>query len=218
MIRVNLLPIKQARKRSAGRTQLIVFALLILIEIVVLGFLYGTTADELKTSQARVAEHTREVKKAESDVSDHARLEAEAEALATQLAVLDELEQNRTGPVRVFDELQGILSAPRNEEDRFAQMQRKWLVEWDTRRLWLEKFTDKEKKVELEGFAGNADDVAEFLQRLTTASHFNDVQLDYIQAVSGSGSGSSKEGTRLVRFRITANITYRPMEAEPSEG
>lgn len=217
MIRVNLLPIKQARKRSAGRTQLIVFALLLLIEIVVLGFLYGTKADELKTSQDRVAEHTREVNKAQSDVSDHARLEADAEVLAKQLAVLDELEQNRTGPVRVFDELQGMLSAPRNEEDRFAQMQRKWLVEWDTRRLWLEKFTDKDKKVELEGFAGNADDVAEFLQRLTTAKHFNDVQLDYVQAVS-SKAGASKDSTRIVQFRITANITYQPVIAEPSEG
>lgn len=219
MIRVNLLPIKQARKRSAGRAQLIIFATLLLVEILVLGFLYFTKADELEKSQASVAQHHAEVNKAKADVSDHARLEEEAAVLAEQLAVLDGLEKGASGPVRLFDELQGILSAPRNEEDRFAQMQRKWLVEWDTRRLWLEKFTDKEKKVELEGFAANADDVAEFLQRLTTARHFTDVQLDYVQAVSDSrGSRASKETTRLVQFRITANITYQAMVSEPPEG
>lgn len=207
MIRVNLLPIKQARRRSAGRTQLFVFALLLVVEVLAITAIYLTTNAELESRLTEVAQHDANVKAAKKEVEDAKTLEQEAERLAQQLKVLDDLEQNRSGPVRLLDELQGILSPPRNEEDRFAQLQKNWNVEWDTRRLWLEKLDDKDSKFAMEGYAGNADDVAEFLQRLGTARHFRDIQLDIVEAAS-MGGGQGQAAARTVKFKINGSINY----------
>ena len=68
-------------------------------------------------------------------------------------------------------------------------------------RLWLEEFKEKGGEFTLTGGAVSADDVAEFLQRLTTAKHFTAVELDFVQATSGKSS-------RLVDFSLKGKILY----------
>lgn len=200
MIRINLLPIKQARRRSQGRVQLILFAGLILLEVAVLFAAYALVNEKLEEQKKVVAALEADVKAIESEVAGAEQLEAEAAQLAEQLGVLSRLEARRSGPVRMLDEIQAILSPPRNAEERVSQLRRDWNVEWDSRRLWVERFSEKEGTFELTGFAGNADDVAEFLQRMTTAAHFDDVQLDF---VARSGRGQD-----LVQFRIYGDLSY----------
>jgi type IV pilus assembly protein PilN len=202
MIRVNLLPIKQARRRSAGRTQLGVFAALLLAEALVLGFLYYADATELEKLQQRVVQSQAEIAKAKAEVKDAQELRKEADRLTQQLNVLAELEKRRSGPVKVLDELQIMLSPPRNEEARFAQLQRNWNVEWDTRRLWIESFGETDGKFKMEGAAVNADDVAEFLQRLSTADHFDGVTLDFVK------TRGVKDGSQVVDFKVMGNVHY----------
>ena len=201
MIRVNLLPIRQARRRSAGKTQLVVFAALIVLEVVVIFGLWGIANADLTRIKNQVAQYEQEVAAAKEEVKDAQQLEQQKEQLTKQLAVLDQLEAARSGPVRVLDELQAIMSPPRNEEDRFAQLQKNWNVDWDPRRLWIESLSENNGKFDLNGNAVSADDVAEFLQRLTTAEHFTNVQLDVVQA-------QNTDGADTVSFRIHGNINY----------
>ena len=205
MIRVNLLPIKQARRRSAGRTQLVMFGALIGLEIAVILLLWLIAESDLEREQKRVQQFQAEVAAAKEEVKDAKQLEAQKEQLQKQLAVLDRLEAQRSGPVRVLDEFQAIMSPPRNEEDRFAQLQKNWNVDWDPRRLWVEKLIEMGGSFKLVGKAVNADDVAEFLQRLTTAEHFYEVQLDVVQAEK---SARSSDGTSIVSFTINGKISY----------
>lgn len=208
MIRVNLLPIRQARRRSAGKTQLVVFAALVALLVAVLAMLYVIEAGELERLQSRVAENEQQVAAAQEEVKDAEQLEADKTKLEQQLGVLKELEKQRTGPVKVLDELQGIMSPPRNEEDRFAQLQRNWNVDWDPRRLWVEDFSENEGKFSMKGGAVNADDVAEFLQRLTTATHFRNVQLDVVEA-------KEQDGAKVVNFSLFGDISYSGEPAAP---
>lgn len=214
MIRVNLLPIKQARRRSAGRTQLAMFAGLIGLEIAVILLLWVIAEADLEREQKRVQQFQAEVAAAKEEVKDAKQLEAQKDQLQKQLAVLDRLEAQRSGPVRVLDEFQAIMSPPRNEEDRFAQLQKNWNVDWDPRRLWVESLVESGGNFTLTGKAVNADDVAEFLQRLTTADHFYDVQLDVVQAEK---TGMAKDGTSIVSFSIRGKIGYagKPAPAAP---
>lgn len=201
MIRVNLLPIKQARRRSQGRVQLLVFAVMLLIQVVVLFAIYSIVNDERQEKSEQVQTLTREKDAIEGEVAGAEQLEAEAEQLRAQLRVLNELEARRIGPVRMLDEIQAMLSPPRNEEDRVNQLRRDWNVEWDTRRLWVESFEEGEGTFSLEGYAGNADDVAEFLQRMTTALYFDDVQLDFVER-------SRNDTADLVQYRIYGQLNY----------
>ncbi len=202
MIRVNLLPIKQARRRSAGKVQLWMFAAVIITELLVLGLLWFIAESDLDREKQKVEQYRQDVAAAREAVKDAQQLEAQKQQLQQQLSVLAKLEAQRSGPVRVLDELQAMLSPPRNEEDRFAQLQKNWNVDWDTRRLYLESVVEKGGKFTMSGTAVNADDVAEFLQRLTTAEHFKNVQLDVVQAQN------RKDSARTVSFTIHGQISY----------
>lgn len=209
MIRVNLLPIKKARRRSAGRTQLIAFALLIILEVAAFAAVFMAETSRLDELKSDVAQNQQKVQKAEQEVKSAKQLEAKQKELQQQVQILDELEKKRTGPVRVLDEVQAMLSAPRNEEDRHAQSRKNWNVEWDTRRLWISTLSEDEGSFEMQGSAVNADDVAEFLQRMTTAEHFDQVQLDYVKA-----KGSKGAKVRMVEFRVTGQLSYTKVQKE----
>jgi len=222
MIRVNLLPIKQARRRTAGETQLAVFAAVLLSYIALLVLIWVTTTGDLSKLKEDVARNEQAVSVARDEVKDAEQLQKDRDALTQQLTILADLERQRSGPVRVLDELQAMVSPPRNEEDRFAQLRKNWNVEWDTRRLWIESTKETNGDFVLKGGAVNADDVAEFLQRLSTGQYFYDVELDVVTAVVSKGRN---EGDRTVTFELRGKVSYsgRPApgaapEAAPAAG
>ena len=204
MIRVNLLPVKQARRRSAGRTQLFVFGGLLLLMVMVFGLLWLLASSELSRVQKDVANLEQGVKAAKEEVKDAEELKKQKKDLEDQLGVLDKLEASRTGPVKVLDEFQGVLSPPRNEEDRFAQLAKEWNVDWDPRRVWVDTLIEKDGKFTLTGGAVDTIDVAEFLQRLISADHFDKVELKFVQ------SESSKDGPRYVKYELNGDVLYAP--------
>jgi type IV pilus assembly protein PilN len=213
MIRVNLLPIKKARKRSAARNQLIVFAVLILAELAACGVIYLSESNRLDTLQDEVQQNQQQVTQAKQAVKDANKLKQRQAELQQQLSVLQELEEKRSGPVQMLDEIQAMLSPPRSKEEGYAQARKNWNTEWDTRRLWIQSFDEGEDGFEMSGFAINADDVAEFLQRLTTAEHLYDVQLEFVKA-----AGTNKGGeTKMVEFEITGKVSYAGDEGEKAK-
>lgn len=201
MIRINLLPIKQARRRSAARTQLILFTGLILLELVVFGVVWMAESSQLEDIQADVSKNEAEVEEKEKEVEQAEELEREKEELEKQVSILNELEEKRTGPVRVLDELQVMLSPPRDEEDRHRQAGKDWNTEWNPRRLWINTFSETDGEFNMEGMALSADDVAEFLERLSSGEHFGEVELDFVRA-------QEEDGVRLVTFRVTGQLSY----------
>lgn len=201
MIRVNLLPIKQARRRSQGRVQLLLFAGVIVVEVAILATAFFIISDQLEEQEERVSDLRATVSELEEDAADVEELEEQAQVYQGQLQVLSDLEAKRIGPVRMLDEMQAMLSPPRDQEDRVAQLRRDWNVDWDTRRLWVDEFAEDEEGFTLDGHAGNADDVAEFLHRLNTAVYFEDVELDYV-------SRTDDEDTEMVEYHLFGQLSY----------
>lgn len=208
MIRVNLLPIKKARRRSAARNQLIIFTVLILAELAACAVIYLSESNRLDTLQTEVQQNQQQVQKAKKAVADANKLKQRQQELQQQLQVLKELEDRRTGPVVMLDELQAMLSPPRSKEEGYAQARKNWNTEWDTRRLWVQGFEESQGGFDMTGFAINADDVAEFLQRLTTADHLYNVQLDYVKATNPGGGRGDRTRSSMVEFHITGKVSY----------
>ncbi len=200
MIRVNLLPVRKARRRSQGRMQLILFGGVLLILMAILAVVHLYYHDQLNQWQDEVSDAEATIAELEEETAGIEELEREARQLSAQLEALNELEARRVGPVQMLDELQAMLSPPRDEEARVAQMRRDWNVEWDTRRLWIDSFEEGDGGFTLDGYAGNADDVAEFLQRMTTAVYFGNVELDYIDRQGGDAE--------LVSFHLRGELDY----------
>lgn len=205
MIRVNLLPIRQARRRSQGRTQLVIFAALLGAVLLACVVLYGLASAELSKTKEKVQQFKKDVELAKKEVADATKLEKEKEIFVKKLAVLDRLELDRTGPVKMLDEFQSILSQPRNEEDRFAKLKMNWDVDWDTRRVWIDDMTEKAGQFIIKGGAADSNDVAEFLRRLISSKHFDKVELDFVQT-----KDNGNDGSHYVEFSIFGKILYRP--------
>lgn len=203
MIRINLLPVKKARRRSEGRAQLVLFAALLVVECLILAGLYFNVANQADELQQKVEQNQREVEEAEREHQSAQLLEQKQAEQQKQVEILRELEQLRTGPVRLLDELQAILSPPRNEAERHARARMNWNVEWDTRRLWLESWSEKGGEFKMAGTALNADDVAEFLERLASARYFDAILLDFVKAKPRTDSSVD-----LVEFSITGKLSY----------
>lgn len=221
MIRINLLPVSDVRKRQEGRLQLVAFAGILLVELAVLGLLYFNATNKLASIGKEINDTKAAVAKLKDEVKDAEELKNQADTLSKQLEVLAQLESQRTGPVRVLDELQAVLSPPSNEEARYKQLQLNWNVEWDTKRLWLTSLKEaKGGSFKMEGGAVNADDVAEFLQRLTTSSHFKDIQLDVVKAQDGQAQTESgaKRRVSYVTFKLAGKLDYAGKPAAGAPG
>ncbi len=220
MIRINLLPVSDGDRLAQGRLHLIIFAGVLLMVAALLGLIFMATNSELEELTKRRDEGRAEVQRMDRDAKEIKALNDEASQLEKQLAILAELKGGRTGPVRMLDELKSMLNPPRNEEDRFAQLQKNWNVEWDPKRLWLASFAEEGAKkggkpeFSLEGSAINHDDVAEFLQRLNTAEHFYDIKLD--EVVSSPVKMGQKEVPR-VNFKLKGKLSYLGKSKEQAQ-
>lgn len=209
MIRINLLPVSDGDRLAQGRLHLLIFVGVLVMIAALLGLIFMATSAELEELKQRRDRGKAEVAQMDRDAKEIKALNSEAEQLQKQLAVLDELKAGRTGPVRMLDELKAMLNPPRNEEDRFAQLQKNWNVEWNTERLWLTSTIEKNQSFEMKGSAINADDVAEFLQRLTTSKHFQNIQLDFVEAKTAkTAAGRASRDIKYVIFRITGDLSY----------
>ena len=208
MIRVNLLPVKEARRRKSGRIQLLIFTIVLVIEVAILVFLHMAQQGKIEEVSKKVAKEKKAVQKLEKQVEEAKDYEKRAKKLRQKLSVLDEIQRKSVGPVHVLDELLTILSRPKNVEQRYNQRKKDWNVEWNPRHVWINKLTESSGSFEMAGNAVDADDVAEFLHRLETATHFQKVKLDYVRPTKGSGA------SQVVEFRITGKIQYR----KPGDG
>ena len=212
MIRVNLLPIKEARRRSAGRIQLLVFTAIIILEVAGLVALYFAKSGQVTSVQKKLNNVSTDVQKLEKEVEELKDYEKKADQLQKKLGVLNEIEKKSGGPAKVLSELQDILTRPANIEERYAQRKKDWNVEWNPSHLWIEMLKESKGDFELKGKAVDADDVAEFLHRLETAAHFNGVQLDFVRPAD-----DEKQGGKVVEFRVTGTVKYR-VEEKDDEG
>lgn len=203
MIRVNLLPIEQERRRSRGRLQLIVFVVLLVVEIVGLGALYFVKQNQLSSLQQQKSELQTQISNLQEKVDEAKKFRQREDKLKQKRDVLTDLESDRGGPVSLLRELQTILSQPSNEMERSAQKRKGWNVNWDPTTVWIKSFSEESGDFEMVGGAVDHSDFAEFLQRLSSADHFEDVQMDQVGGAERGGGGS-------LEFRVMGTINYSP--------
>jgi type IV pilus assembly protein PilN len=220
MIRVNLLPIKQDRRREAGRNQFLIGLLVIVLELacfVVLYFDVSADVDEQTNANQTIQA---KVKKIEKQVKDHKRILAEIQEYESRQEAIDSLQAARTGPVFVMLELSGILSKggrPHIDHDRYQEMIQAnpasgYDENWDHRRLWLDTFQEKDREVRVAGQGLTHEDVAEFIRRINLSDFFVSSELvstNLEQPKVAMDGFDSKEADPVVRFMVTAKVRYR---------
>jgi len=224
MIRINLLPQKkQLRRRGEagapdvgsgeGESQVwLAFVLgAILLEVIVLLFVYKTKEDQLTQVQKHNTELSGNIDNIKREISQHASIKSQLKELRDREEAIQKLQSARTGPTATMLELSHILTpgrGPTVDRDKLEQLKRDNPgavpnQAWDPRRLWLSSYKETDRVVRVSGFARDGEDVSEFLRRLALSDYFYEVRL-----LPASKAIDSVTKLELVKFEMSARVRY----------
>ena len=145
MIRINLLPVRVAKKREMGKQILVLFAV-VLVGAVVGNYMWYSDRkaefDQNATGIRQVQAKIEELKKVIGQVEKINERKAEVEK---KLGVLDNLRKGRTGPVKMMDAMASSIP----------------------KKLWLKGFVEDKGAMKISGSAISHDEVAEFMSNLS---------------------------------------------------
>ena len=220
MIRINLLPIKQDRRREAARNQLLLGGLVVVVEVVIFAFMYFDLSSDIVTQKNVNGVIEAEVKHIRAQIQDHQQILQEIAEFEKRQAAIDGLQDARTGPVHVMLEMSNLLSSkgrPNIDNVKYRELIRLdptagYDEDWDYRRLWVSSFSEKKREVVIQGQAMTHEDVAEFLRRINLSRFF--VTSELVSTDLGkmklSMPGVKFDRTDpVVHFTVNATVRYR---------
>jgi type IV pilus assembly protein PilN len=178
MLQINLLPVREARRKEDSRQLSMQAGLLVLLVGAGIGFTHSIISEEIAESKARISQMQRDIDQYKPQLEQVAAFRAKKKELETKIGVIDELDLARSGPVRVLSEL-----AARTPD-----------------RLWLTSVATEGKTVVMVGQSLDNDLVALFLRSLGESAYFTQVDLDKTEMKGEHG------GLRLMSFRIRAKL------------
>lgn len=215
MIRVNLLPEKRAaqRRSAAAEGQGWVFAIVgaLVLEIVVMMLVQKSKNDDLAHITRRNAEISANIDDIKRQISNRDEIKNQLKELRDREDAIQKLESARTGPTSVLLELSHLLTPgrmPTVDRDKLEQLKRDDpqavpSPSWDARRLWLTKYDELDRKVNLEGLARDGEDVSEFLRRLQVSDFFYDVKM-----LPANKMVDPATHIEVIQFRVSAKVRY----------
>ena len=178
MLKINLLPVREARLKADLREYVMQLFLVLLLAAGGIGVAQSRLHDQLDSAQARVNQMDNDIQQYKPQLDQVAAFRKKKLELEKKIDVIDGLDKARSGPVRVMAEL----------ADRAPS------------RLWLQSVTTTGTLISMRGQSLDNELVALFLKGLKESPHFSNVDLDNTKLVS------SKNGLKLVSFMIRAVV------------
>lgn len=178
MIRINLLPVRAARKKEEVQRQLLLFTIfLVLVLTAGVAVLQSNRSDlsSVQASNKQLEAEIADLKKIIGEVDEYKKQQA---LLEKKLEVIRKLKADKTGPVHMLDEL--ALRIPE--------------------KLWLETIDESNQKVTLRGVSINNEVIATFMNKMEDSIYFSNVFLVSIQA-------RDEGDLKLKEFTVTSQLS-----------
>jgi type IV pilus assembly protein PilN len=144
MIHINLLPVRQEKKREVGRQFLVVVGGALFLGLLGNWLWYDSLASDEKKNAQRMANTQARIAELEKVIGEVNNINARKKDVQAKLAILGDLRKQRTGPVRMLDALSTAIP----------------------KKVWLTGFDEKANAVKMTGRAASHEDVAEFMRAL----------------------------------------------------
>jgi type IV pilus assembly protein PilN len=187
MIQINLLPVREARRKENLRQHVLQLVLVLIVVGGVIGYVNSNIEDKIGTARLRVSQMESDSAKFKPQLDQVAAFRAKKAKLQKKIDIIDGLDRQRRGPVQVMDEL-----ATHTPE-----------------RLWLESVATKGTEISIAGQSLDNELVAVFLGALGDSPYFENVDLNSTELGS-----SSKDGLKLVKFKIQASMATPQKKSE----
>ena len=192
MIRINLLPIRAARKKENVRWQVSVFFLMILFGVVVMAYMAVSLSRNISSMNTKIEEAGRELKDLEAISKKVSEIKDKLKKLQAKMDVIQTLEVNRTRSIRILETLTGLVIADR---------------------MWLTNLTETDGTLNMKGMAMDNKTIADFMKALEGSPYFASVNLitsrQVEQQKKAQVAGIFKE------FNITCRVQMPKTQKEP---
>lgn len=155
MIQVNLLPIREARRKADLRQHLLILGGAAAISLLAVTLFHQLLLFDVRDARERVASLRTQLDQFKPQQAQVEAFKAKKAEIEQKLSVIEDLEQSRSGPVHILAEL-----ATRTPQ-----------------RLWLTRLNAVDGALELEGLSLDNELVALFLTGLGESPYFGAVEL-----------------------------------------
>jgi type IV pilus assembly protein PilN len=197
MIRINLLPVKDAQRAIDRRQQLSIALLGFFLTLLVMIIPYMLQGRASRRVDADIEQLRAQITKFDEQTQEVRDLDKKRKELEAKLKVIDDLNKKRLGPVRVLEDLSSATPE----------------------KLWLVNFTEVDTQATIDGVALDNQTIAVFMRQLQASKYFFEVDLvETSQSEAVRGVNSATGG--LKKFTIKAHLDYLgaggKVEAPPS--
>jgi type IV pilus assembly protein PilN len=177
MIRINLLPVREARRKAEVGSQVAMIAISAGVSVVLSLGIHQVVRAELGGAQKRIAALNQQLAEYKPQQAKVDAFKAKKADIQQKLAVIERLERSRSGPVHILDEL-----ATRTPD-----------------RVWLTELKADDGQIQLEGMSLDNELVALFLTSLNDSPYFTNVELKATEL-------KTVDSLKLNTFKITARL------------
>lgn len=177
MIRINLLPVREARRKAGVRQQMMLLAAALIGAVVLSGAVHSWMLTSISSARGRVKALEQQLARYKPQQEQVEQFKAKKAEIEQKLAVIENLERSRSGPVHIMDELAS------NIPDR----------------VWLTGLTADKGRIGLGGMSLDNELVAVFLSKLDDSPYFANVELESTEL-------KLVESLKLNTFKIRAAL------------
>jgi type IV pilus assembly protein PilN len=156
MIKINLFPVRAARKKENIRRQVSIFFLCIVLSVCLMAYTTISMSRTISNLNRDIASTQADLEKYEAIAKQVNKMKQDLKRLEEKMDIIVQLEANRTGPVRFMDALTEVVVADK---------------------MWLTSLNESGGNMELRGMATDNKIVADFMTRLENLPIFGAVDL-----------------------------------------
>ena len=178
MLRINLLPIRQLKKRAKARNQIVSFATLVVFLLLILGAVAFLQSTKINTIESQIAQLKVEKKKYDPILKEMRRLETAKQDLENKIGIIKKLKQDSATTVHILDEVANKV---------------------DSKRMWLKSLKQTGASLSLVGVALDNRTVAQFMDALKESPFISGVNLS-------NASLTKVSGRNLKSFSLACSI------------
>lgn len=182
MLRINLLPIRQLKKRAKARNQMIGFGMVFIAVLAVLGFVAVLQIGKVESVEAAIADLQKEEKRLAPIIKEVDLLERQKKELERRISIIKKLRRESSLTVHVLDEVANII---------------------DNERMWLVSLSQQGGSLQLKGVALDNETIAQFMEAVKLSQ--------YIKSVNLQSSTLKKVGGRdFKNFSLSFSVGFPP--------
>ncbi|OGQ47517.1 MAG: hypothetical protein A2W63_01210 [Deltaproteobacteria bacterium RIFCSPLOWO2_02_44_9] len=173
MIRINLLPVRVAKKKESIRQQASVVGLSVVLLLLVLGIVYFSINKKVKEINESIKTEEKNIAQLDKEIGELKNIENEKKVILEKLNIVRQLEVNKRRHIKMLYDI--AVAMPE--------------------RVWIEALKEAGQTVTITGFAASDDVVADFMRSLKGILGAWNVELEIVEQ-------KEKEKMKLAGFTI----------------